>query len=169
MLHLAQYDQALAALTELNAARPDPAILNNIGIAQLRKASAGGPNTAPSFFRQATEADTADADLFFNLGYAYWLQKDLPNAVHALREAVRRNAADKRPGRPILHGGETDRRWIVASGHPGATDREQEAFLRSGSGLPGGPALGRSAEDRAVFDGENGAFPLSMCPSVRGR
>jgi tetratricopeptide (TPR) repeat protein len=45
-------------------------------------------------FRQATQADNTDSDLFFNLGYAYWLQKDLPNAVNSLREAVRRNAAD---------------------------------------------------------------------------
>jgi tetratricopeptide (TPR) repeat protein len=47
-----------------------------------------------SYFRQATQADNTDSDLFFNLGYAYWLQKDLPNAVSSLREAVRRNAAD---------------------------------------------------------------------------
>jgi tetratricopeptide (TPR) repeat protein len=64
MLHLAQYDPALTALTSLNAARSDPAILNT------------------------------DSDLFFNLGYAYWLQKDLTNATYWLRETVRRNPAD---------------------------------------------------------------------------
>lgn len=94
MLELSQYDQTLAALNELNAARSDPAILNNIGVVQLRRPSGSAPDTAASFFRQATQADNADADLFFNLGYAYWLQKDLPNAVSALREAVRRNPAD---------------------------------------------------------------------------
>lgn len=94
MLQLSQYDQALAALNELNASRPDPALLNNIGIVQLRRTGGPASNAAASFFRQATEADNADSDLFFNLGYAYWLQKDLPNAIGALREAVRRNAAD---------------------------------------------------------------------------
>jgi Flp pilus assembly protein TadD len=39
-------------------------------------------------------ADPADADLFFNLGYAYWLDKDLQGAAYWLREAVRRNPAD---------------------------------------------------------------------------
>ena len=94
MIQLSQYEQALAALEELNQTRPDPAILNNLGIAQLRRPPGPGTNTAASFFRQATQADNADSDLFFNLGYAYWLQKDLPNAVGALREAVRRNPAD---------------------------------------------------------------------------
>jgi tetratricopeptide (TPR) repeat protein len=94
MLQLTQYDQALTALNELNASRPDPALLNNIGIVQLRRPAGAASNAAASFFRLATEADNADSDLFFNLGYAYWLQKDLPNAISALREAVRRNAAD---------------------------------------------------------------------------
>ena len=94
MLQLSQHDQALAVLTELNSAQTDPAILNNMGVVQLRRPSGTAAGTAVSFFRQATQADTTDADLFFNLGYAYWLQKDVPNAVNWLREAVRRNAAD---------------------------------------------------------------------------
>jgi Flp pilus assembly protein TadD len=94
MLHLSQYDQASAALTALNATRADPAILNNLGIVQLRRPGGIATPAAASFFHQATQVDNADSDLFFNLGYAYWLQKDLSNAVTALREAVRRNPAD---------------------------------------------------------------------------
>ena len=94
MLQLSQYDQASAALTALNATRTDPAILNNLGIVQLRRPGGTATPAAASFFRQATQVDNADSDLFFNLGYAYWLQKDLSNAVSALREAVRRNPAD---------------------------------------------------------------------------
>ena len=94
MLQLSQYDQAAAALSALNVTRTDPAILNNLGIVQLRRPGGTATTTAASFFRQATQVDNADSDLFFNLGYAYWLQKDLPNAVSALREAVRRNTAD---------------------------------------------------------------------------
>ncbi len=93
MLHLAQYEPALTALTSLNGARSDPAILNNIGIVQLRRPGAGAGNSV-AYFRDATLADNTDADLFFNLGYAYWLQKDLTNATYWLRETVRRNPAD---------------------------------------------------------------------------
>ena len=94
MLNLAQYQPAFAALTELNTTRPDPAILNNLGVVQLRRSPAAGEANAVSYFRDATKADNADSDLFFNLGYAYWLQKDVANAVSALRDAVRRNPAD---------------------------------------------------------------------------
>ena len=94
MLNLGQYQPAYAALTELNTTQPDPAILNNLGVVQLRRPPAAGEANAVSYFRDATKVDNADSDLFFNLGYAYWLQKDAPNAVAALREAVRRNPAD---------------------------------------------------------------------------
>jgi tetratricopeptide (TPR) repeat protein len=94
MLYLAQYQPALTALTELNASRTDPAILNNLGVVQLRRPAGSSGETAISYFRAATEADNTDSDLFFNLGYAYWVQKDLTNAIHWLRETVRRNPAD---------------------------------------------------------------------------
>ena len=94
MLNLAQYQPAYGALTALNTARPDPAILNNLGVVQLRRPPGAGQANAVSYFRDATQADNTDADLFFNLGYAYWLQKEVANAITALREAVRRNPAD---------------------------------------------------------------------------
>ena len=94
MLQLAQYQQAFTALNELNAIRSDPAIFNNLGIIQLRRPAGAAGASAVSYFRDATKADNTDADLFFNLGYAYWLQKDLTNAISFLREAVRRNPAD---------------------------------------------------------------------------
>jgi tetratricopeptide (TPR) repeat protein len=94
MLNLAQYQPAYGALTALNTARPDPAILNNLGVVQLRRPPGAGQANAVSYFRDATQADNTDSDLFFNLGYAYWLQKEVANAITALREAVRRNPAD---------------------------------------------------------------------------
>jgi tetratricopeptide (TPR) repeat protein len=94
MLQLAQYPQAFTSLSELNSSRPDPSILNNLGVVQLRRPSGSPGGTAVSFFREATQADNTDSDLFFNLGYAYWLQKDIPDAISALRDAVRRNPAD---------------------------------------------------------------------------
>jgi tetratricopeptide (TPR) repeat protein len=94
MLHLGRHDQALTTFAELNRARPDPAVLNNLGVVQMRRAAAATGERAVTYFTEATRADDVDSDLFFNLGYAYWLERDLPNAIHWLREAVRRNPAD---------------------------------------------------------------------------
>jgi tetratricopeptide (TPR) repeat protein len=47
-----------------------------------------------SFFSDAIKLDDIDSDLFFNLGYAYWLDRDGMAAINWLREAVRRNPAD---------------------------------------------------------------------------
>ena len=94
MIHLAQYQQAFEVFTELNAALPDPALLNNLGIVQLRRPAGVAGGRPVSYFTAATKIDGTDSDLFFNLGYAYWLDRDLPTAMHWLREAVRRNPAD---------------------------------------------------------------------------
>jgi tetratricopeptide (TPR) repeat protein len=93
LVHLRRYDEAVAAFEELSRVRPDPAILNNIGVVQLRRATPTGDRPV-AYFREATRLDDSDPDLFFNVGYAYWMEKDLPNAIQWLREAVRRNPAD---------------------------------------------------------------------------
>ena len=97
MLHLAQYGEAFRAFSELNRARPDPALLNNLGIVQLRR-PAGAAGTAGgravSYFGEAVTLDGNDSDLFFNLGYAYWLDRDTQGAISWLREAVRRDPSD---------------------------------------------------------------------------
>jgi tetratricopeptide (TPR) repeat protein len=93
-LQLQRYQEAFDAFNELNRAKPDPALLNNLGIVQLRR-PAGAPGGKPAFyFNEAAKTDEGDPDLFFNLGYAYWLERDTPAAIHWLREAVRRNPAD---------------------------------------------------------------------------
>ena len=104
MLQLGQHQAAFDAFSELNRAKPDPALLNNLGVVELRRLSpplGTGPSTslraggrAISYFGEAVALDGSDADLFFNLGYAFWLDRDLPGAIHWLREAVRRNPAD---------------------------------------------------------------------------
>ena len=91
-LQLGRYDEAAAALGVLHRDRPDAAAANNLGIVQLRRPGQG-PKAA-ELFREATELDPGDADLFFNLGYAHWIAREYPLAIAALREAVRRNAAD---------------------------------------------------------------------------
>jgi Flp pilus assembly protein TadD/TolB-like protein len=94
MLNLGQPQDAFNTFQQLNVERPDPALLNNLGIVQLRRPPGSPDGRALSYFGQAVMADPTDADLFFNLGYAYWLDKDLQGAVYWLREAVRRNPAD---------------------------------------------------------------------------
>jgi tetratricopeptide (TPR) repeat protein len=95
LIHLARNADAFAALTELNREKADATLLNDMGVAQLRRPAASGAGTsAASVFKEAVLASPNDADLSFNLGYAYWLARDTPNAVIWLREAVRRNPAD---------------------------------------------------------------------------
>jgi anaphase-promoting complex subunit 3 len=93
-LRLGQYHVAFAEFDLLNRQAPDPALLNNMGVAQLRRPADSGGDRAVSLFGEAVTLDGSDPDLFFNLGYAYWLDKDPQGATYWLREAVRRNPAD---------------------------------------------------------------------------
>lgn len=92
LIQLEQYDDAFAALTELNRQKPDAAVLNNLGVLQLRR-KAASPK-AGQYFLEASKLDPNDPDLFFNLGYAHFAEGDARSAAHWLREAVRRNPAD---------------------------------------------------------------------------
>jgi tetratricopeptide (TPR) repeat protein/TolB-like protein len=94
MLHLGQLQAAFAEFNALNGAQRDAALLNNIGVVQLRRPPGAPGGKAVAFFREAVAADGGDADLFFNAGYAAWLDRDPQGAIDWLREAVRRNPAD---------------------------------------------------------------------------
>ena len=95
MLHLGQYQQAFDALAALQAEAPDAALLNDLGVVQLRRPERTASGRTPAdYFSDAAELDPADSDLFFNLGYAHWLDKDPQAAIYWLHEAVRRNPAD---------------------------------------------------------------------------
>jgi tetratricopeptide (TPR) repeat protein len=91
-LQLGRYPEASTGFGTLHQARPDAALANNLGIAQLRKPGPGPKAT--DLFREAATLDAADADFFFNLGYAHWIAREYTPAVAALRDAVRRNPAD---------------------------------------------------------------------------
>jgi tetratricopeptide (TPR) repeat protein len=94
MVELGQYQEAFNTLTELNRVMPDPAVFNNLGILQLRR-PAGAPGGRPvSYFGEAVKLDGNDPDLYFNLGYAFWFEKDTQGAINWLRESVRRNPSD---------------------------------------------------------------------------
>jgi tetratricopeptide (TPR) repeat protein/TolB-like protein len=94
MLHLGQLQASFAELTSLNTAQRDAALLNNIGVVQLRRPAGAPGGKAVGFFGEAVGVDGADADLFFNAGYASWFEGNTQKAIEWLREAVRRNPAD---------------------------------------------------------------------------
>jgi tetratricopeptide (TPR) repeat protein len=91
-LQLERYQEALNAFGALHRDHADAALANDMGVVQLRRP--GSAPRATDLFREATTLDPNDADLFFNLGYAHWISREYPQAVAALREAVRRNPAD---------------------------------------------------------------------------
>ena len=94
LLHLGQLGEAYRTLDALNQSKTDPAVLNAMGIVELRR-PAGTPAGQPAyFFHQASKLDPDDPDVLFNLGYAYWWARDTQAAIHWLREAVRRNPSD---------------------------------------------------------------------------
>jgi tetratricopeptide (TPR) repeat protein len=95
LVQLGRYQEAFDTLSELNRTALDASLLNNLGVVQLRRPPVGATGRrAVSYFSDAIAVEGSDSDLLFNLGYAYWLERDLPNAIQSLREAVRRQPAD---------------------------------------------------------------------------
>jgi len=147
MLHLGRHQAAFEAFSALNQEAPDPALLNNLGVAQLRRAEPAFPGGRPvSYFGEAVTLDGSDADLFFNLGYAYWIDRDPQGAVYWLREAVRRNPADD-AAHYVLGVA------LQASGHTAEAAREKELARRLSSAYaeweakqPGANAVPRGLE-----------------------
>ena len=94
LMALKQYDEAFTVFKTLQDAAPDPAILNNLGVIQLRRQASPEAGKPIYYFTKAAEADPDDPDLLFNLGYAYASDRDPQGAIYWLREALRRNPAD---------------------------------------------------------------------------
>lgn len=94
LMDLKRHDDALNTLRAMQAESPSATVANAIGVAELRRAATHEPGRATYYFSQASELDPTDGDLFFNLGYAYWLDKDVRAAIYWLREAVRRDPGD---------------------------------------------------------------------------
>jgi tetratricopeptide (TPR) repeat protein len=95
LLQLGRHQEAFDAMVELNRGGIDGSLLNNLGVVQVRRPPVGATGRrAVSYFSDAVAVEGGDSDLLFNLGYAYWLDRDLPNAIQSLREAVRRRPTD---------------------------------------------------------------------------
>jgi tetratricopeptide (TPR) repeat protein len=98
LLELRRYDESFegfkALLDTLVQASPtNGPILNNLGILQIRRGPTPGAGTAPYYLTKAAEAQP-DPDYFFNLGYAYVLDRNHQGALYWLREGLRRDPTD---------------------------------------------------------------------------
>ena len=97
LLELKRYDEAFDAFTALTEAAPPleaAAAFNNLGIVQLRRGAPSERGVPTYFFTKAADLDGRDADILFNLGYAYVLEKNFQGAMYWLREALRRDPTD---------------------------------------------------------------------------
>ncbi|MEO7271694.1 MAG: tetratricopeptide repeat protein [Vicinamibacterales bacterium] len=100
MLNLQRYDDAfetyggLVAQAQGVGATLRGAASNNMGVIQIRRGGAQQAGTPIYFLTKATEQDPGALHAFFNLGYAYVLDRNFPAAIYWLRETVRRDPAD---------------------------------------------------------------------------
>jgi tetratricopeptide (TPR) repeat protein len=94
LINLKRFDEALDTLRAMQKEDASATVANAIGVTELRRMATPQQGRATYYFSQATELDPADGDLFFNLGYAYWIDKDPRAAIYWLREAVRRAPGD---------------------------------------------------------------------------
>ncbi len=93
-MQLQQYEQAFNTLRLLAAERPAASIANNLGVIQLRRGAVGQASSASYHFGEARKLAPDDFDCIFNLGYAFFFERDLQASIYWLREAVRGNPAD---------------------------------------------------------------------------
>ena len=93
-IRLRQYDEAFTTLKALLDQSPAAALFNNMGVVQTRRGATPQGGHATYYFTKAAEAEPQDPDYAFNLGYAYWQERDNQAALYWLKEAVRRNPGD---------------------------------------------------------------------------
>jgi Flp pilus assembly protein TadD/TolB-like protein len=94
LMALKQNDEAFTVFKTLQDAAPDPAIMNNLGVIQLRRGMQGDAGKPVYYFTKAAEMAPDDPDVLFNLGYAYAVDHDPQGAIYWLREELRRNPTD---------------------------------------------------------------------------
>lgn len=94
LMQLKRFDDALETLRAMQKVDASATVANAIGVAELRRTATPQPGRATYYFSQASELDPTAGDWFFNLGYAYWIDKDPKAAIYWLREAVRREPTD---------------------------------------------------------------------------
>jgi tetratricopeptide (TPR) repeat protein len=147
LVALKRFDEAFAAFKGwIDDAPAGPekaaglgAALNNLGVIQMRRGSTPESGLPVFYLTKAADADPADSDFLFNLGYAYMLDRNNQAATYWLREAVRRD-----PGDPDAH-------FVLAAALQGSgssveAEREKELARRLSSRF--GELERRAASDR---------------------
>jgi tetratricopeptide (TPR) repeat protein len=94
LMDLKRYDDAFEALKTLNAEQTTAALLNDLGVVQIRRGWTAQTGKPAYYFDRAVASDPTDSKLYFNLGYAYALDNDPQAAIYWLRESLRRDPAD---------------------------------------------------------------------------
>ncbi|MEY4093049.1 MAG: hypothetical protein RLZZ53_248 [Acidobacteriota bacterium] len=94
LMQLKRFDDALETLRAMQKDVASATVANAIGVAEMRRTATPQPGRATYYFSQASQLDPTDGDWFFNLGYAYWTDRDPKAAIYWLREAVRRDPTD---------------------------------------------------------------------------
>src|SRR5437899_8096015 len=143
-LHLKKLDDAFATFKALAATQSSATVLNNLGVIQLRRVVTPQTGQATYYFAKAAASDPDDEDYLFNLGYAYWQDRDPQAAIYWLREAVRRNPAD---GDAHVVLGVA----LAASGNAAESARERDLARRLSSAYepsqrPGGDGVPKGLE-----------------------
>lgn len=93
-VELGKFDDGFATYKALLDERADAAVFNNLGIVQIRRGATPETGKPVYYFTKAVDTQPDDADLLFNLGYAYSLDRDPQAAIYWLRETVRRSPTD---------------------------------------------------------------------------
>ncbi len=134
-IELKKYDDAFGSFSALTAdagtsptspTSPSAAALNNLGVVEMRRGATPQTGRATYYFTKAADADPGEPDYCFNLGYAYWEERNASAAQYWLREAVRRNPAD---GQAHFVLGAA----FALSGNSGEAAREKELAKRLSS------------------------------------
>ncbi len=126
LIELGRYDEAFTALSALDATARTAVVANLLGVVQLRRGTTPNTGRAAYYFNQAVERDALDAAYCFNLGYAYWHDRDPLAAAYWLREAVRRDPTDG-DAHFVLSAA------LAASGAKAEAERERELARRLSS------------------------------------
>ena len=142
LLELARYDEAFDAFEGSAEGAPGTfaaAALNNMGVVQLRRGSSSEKGVPTYFLTRAADADPGDADILFNLGYAYVREGNTKGAIYWLREALRRDPGDAEAHYVLSVA-------LQASGSSVEAERERELARQLSSRLE--ELEGRAADDR---------------------
>ena len=148
-LELKKLDDAFATFKTLADAQPTPTALNNLGVVQLRRGATSHGGLPAYYFKKAADADPDDADYVFNLGYAYWQDRDPQAAIYWLREAVRRNPADA-DAHFVLSAA------LASAGNAPEAARERELARRLSSVYESGKRTGSDAVPKGLERVKNG-------------